>query len=98
MHTVNPGPDDAPVLSIGEQLGDDRPGRVYDFSNPAGDMDGWRIRAAALRELEQRSAGLAAQAEQLLAQADATSALRGIGLAVLALRAELESQEARRDR
>jgi hypothetical protein len=67
--------------------------RVYEFTNP------WPTQhQRATADLDAKSARLAAQAEQQLAQPDATSALCGIGYAVLALRAELEAQEFRRDR
>lgn len=83
------------MLTIASQLGDDRQGpKTYDFSMPG--MDEWRSRMAALRELDQKSAALAAAAEQLLAQPDATSALRGIGYAILSLSAEFEAEQARR--
>lgn len=86
-----------PVIVNGEVTGT---GRIIDLSSPdnwPNSMpDAWRNRLAALRELDQRSRSLAAQAEQLLAQPDATSALRGIGYAVLALRVEFEAEQARR--
>ena len=71
-------------------------GRVIDLSMPwAGQESPWQ---RAEREAGEKSEWLAAAAERLLAQADAASALRGIGYAVLALRAELEWQHLRRDR
>jgi hypothetical protein len=83
------------LATINQQLGDDRPGpKIYDFS--LGDVDAWKARARELRRLDDRSRELAAAAEQQLAQADSTSVLRGIGLAVLSLRAEYEAEQARR--
>lgn len=87
------------MLTISQQLAakpDGHVGRVIDLSMPwAGQESPWQ---RAERESGEKSERLAAQAEQLLAQADATSALRGIGYAVLALRAELEWQHLRRER
>jgi hypothetical protein len=84
-------------ITLTEQLGRDTSvTQVYDFSVPhwPAEEPAWRRR---LRELEARSAGLDAEAGRQLAQADAVSVLRGIGLAILAMKAELEAQELRRD-
>jgi len=80
---------------------------VIDFSNPAWAPDGQPNRwpnydempwVKAQRALEARIAALQAEAERLLSQPDATSALKGIGFAILALKAEIELEDARRDR
>jgi hypothetical protein len=86
------------TLTLSQQLGDDTPGpKVFDFSFPMPNYDEmpW---VKHQRALEARIAALQAEAERLLSQPDATSALKGIGFALLALKTELELQDARKDR
>lgn len=78
---------------ISEQIRGTRPAmQVIDLSMPGGDspyMDSLRWAARETSRLSDR-------AEELLVQGDPTSALRGIGYALLAVRAELAEQEERR--
>ncbi len=85
------------TLTLAQQLGDDTPGpKVYDFSVPHWPTEEmpWQRRQ---RELDAESARLAGQAEQLLGSPDAVGVLRGLGLALLAIRAELAAEDSYRE-
>jgi hypothetical protein len=96
------------TVSLSAQMGlDETRTQVFDFSVPAWAPDGQPNRWPNIdempwvkhqRALEARIAALQAEAERLLSLPDATSALKGIGFAILALKAELELEDARRDR
>ncbi len=85
------------TVSLSRQLGlDETRTQVLDFSAPWPDMEEmpWRRRQ---RELDAESARLAGQAEQLLGSPDAVGVLRGLGLALLSIRAELAAEDSYRE-
>lgn len=81
-------------MRITEQLADgESSGEVIDLSWPLPADTRWEQAAREHQQLSERSDRLAAHAEQALAQPDATSVLRGIGLAILSLKLQMAAED-----